>query len=168
MYRVVIPSEYGICMLYGVEFWKVLDNMPQATSHKIKQQSYAEQRSYDVKFWTNPLHIQHVIYHIMRIIDILLHLTYSLFHIHISCFLVNSGGGIPHAWVVSWCEEIMEPNGPGVNHSLSSCKMSERSLINWILCGMLKLHYNLAQTVHAKNCFKQADYCHSRMVIRPT
>lgn len=57
--------------------------MPRATNHKIKQQSYAEQRCYDVKFGTNPPHIQHVIYHIMRIIDILLHLTFSLFHIHI-------------------------------------------------------------------------------------
>ena len=62
--------------------------MPRATSHKIKQQSYAEQRCYDVKFGTNPPHIQHVIYHIMRIIDILLHLAFSLSPIHI--ILVNS------------------------------------------------------------------------------
>ena len=78
-------------MLYGVKFWKVLDNVPRATNHKIKQQSYAEQRRYDVKFGTNPPHIQHVIYHIMRIIDILLHLTFSLFHIHIIFIVKNSG-----------------------------------------------------------------------------
>ena len=60
---------------------------------------------------------------------------------------------------MSWCEEIMEPNGPGVNHSLSSCKTSERSLINWILGGMLKLHIiklNIATHFKRKKCFYQS------------